>query len=91
MDDDRLVCGTNGRNVVVGGTSDLNVYRTLVDPAPSRIESLVHDIAMKKLLDGQFDECRLTLRELRRIEDSLIKSLTGVYHGRIKYPDQQPA
>ena len=65
--------------------------RTLVDPAPSRIESLVHDIAMKKLLDGQFDECRLTLRELRKIEDSLIKSLTGVYHGRVKYPDQQSA
>jgi len=34
---------------------------------------------------GQFDECHLTLEQLRTIEDSLIKSLTGVYHGRIKY------
>jgi putative nucleotidyltransferase with HDIG domain len=63
--------------------------RTLVEPTPSRIESLVHDIAMKKLLDGQFDECGLTLQELHRIEDSLVKSLAAVYHGRIKYPDQQ--
>jgi cyclic-di-AMP phosphodiesterase PgpH len=65
--------------------------RTLTDPAPSRIEHLVHDIAMKRLLDGQFDECSLTLRELAIIEDSLVKSLTAVYHGRVKYPSQQTA
>ncbi len=60
--------------------------RALAEPTPARIETLVHDIAMKRLLDGQFDQCSLTLRELATVEDSLIKSLTGVYHGRIKYP-----
>lgn len=65
--------------------------RTLVDPTPSRIESLVRDISLKRLLDGQFAECALTLEELRTIEDSLIKSLTAVYHSRVKYPDQQTA
>jgi len=65
--------------------------RALVEPAPSRIEALVHEIAMKRLLDGQFDECGLTLQELQTIEESLAKSLTAVYHGRVKYPDQQTA
>ena len=65
--------------------------RSLVDPAPSRIESLVEEIAMKRLLDGQFDECQLTLEELRTVQTSIVKSLTAVYHGRIKYPDQQTA
>lgn len=65
--------------------------RSLTDPTPSRIESLVNDLAMKKLLDGQFDECGLTLSELKKIEVSLIKSLAAVYHARIKYPDQQSA
>jgi putative nucleotidyltransferase with HDIG domain len=65
--------------------------RTLNDPTPSRIESLVEEIAMKRLTDGQFDECGLTLQELRTIQNSLIKSLTAVYHGRVKYPDQQTA
>jgi cyclic-di-AMP phosphodiesterase PgpH len=65
--------------------------RALVEPTPARIESLVEEIALKKLLDGQFDECHLTLRQLRKIEDSLIKSLTAVYHGRVKYPDQRTA
>jgi putative nucleotidyltransferase with HDIG domain len=65
--------------------------RALVEPTPARIESLVHDIAMKRLLDGQFDACGLTLQELATIEDSLVKSLTAVYHGRVKYPDQRTA
>jgi putative nucleotidyltransferase with HDIG domain len=65
--------------------------RTLSDPTPGRLESLVHDLAMKRLLDGQFDDCGLTLQELRKVEISLIKSLSAVYHGRIKYPDQQSA
>ncbi|MEZ6099426.1 MAG: HDIG domain-containing protein [Pirellulaceae bacterium] len=65
--------------------------RTLVDPGPARIESLVHDIAMKKLLDDQFDECGLTLQELRTVQDCLVKSLAAMYHGRVKYPDQQTA
>lgn len=61
------------------------------DLTPKRIESLVHDIAMKRLLDGQFDECSLTLRELAIVEESLTKSLIGIYHGRIKYPEQKTA
>jgi putative nucleotidyltransferase with HDIG domain len=65
--------------------------RALVEPTPARIESLVHEIALKRLLDGQFDCCGLTLQELATVEDSLIKSLTAVYHGRIKYPEQRSA
>ena len=31
----------------------------------------------------------MTLTEIKVVEDSLIKSLIGIYHGRIKYPDQK--
>jgi len=65
--------------------------RGLVEPTPARIESLVDEICRKRLLDGQFDECGLTLEEVRTIGDSLVKSLTAVYHGRVKYPDQETA
>lgn len=65
--------------------------RVLVEPTPSRIENLVEEISRKRLLDGQFDECGLTLEEVRKIGDSLVKSLTAVYHGRVKYPDQETA
>ena len=65
--------------------------RTLVEPTPSRIEGLTHELLMKRLLDGQFDECGLTLRELHLVEERLVKSLTAVYHARVKYPTQQTA
>jgi putative nucleotidyltransferase with HDIG domain len=65
--------------------------RTLVDPTPARIESVVEGIVMKRLLDGQFDDCGITLQELNRIRESLVKLLTAVYHSRVKYPDQLTA
>ncbi|GAA5508783.1 HDIG domain-containing metalloprotein [Novipirellula caenicola] len=65
--------------------------RTLVDPTPSRIQGLVDAIAQKKMADGQFDECGLTFRQLDRIRTSLVKSLTAIYHARVKYPGQQSA
>jgi putative nucleotidyltransferase with HDIG domain len=65
--------------------------RALTEPTPARIAGLVHDLAMKRLLDGQFDDCGLTLEELGLVEQSLVKSLTAVYHGRVKYPDQRTA
>ena len=57
---------------------------------PSRIETLVHEMAMKRLLDGQFDECELTMRELELMERSMIKGLLAIYHGRISYPVSAP-
>ena len=60
--------------------------RAMQEPTPSRIESVVHQLVMERLQDGQFDECDLTMKELKVIEDSLVKSLCGMYHTRIAYP-----
>ena len=65
--------------------------RTLVDPTPARIRGLVDSIAQKKVADGQFDECGLTFKQLDRVRQSLVKSLTAIYHARVKYPGQQSA
>lgn len=61
--------------------------RALSDPTPNSLRKLVHELRMKRLLDGQFDESGLTLTELQRIEESLVKSLIALYHARIKYPE----
>ena len=65
--------------------------RTLSEPTPARIETLVRIMIEKRLHDGQFDECGLTLKEIAEIRESLIKSLIGIYHGRVKYPEQRSA
>lgn len=64
--------------------------RTLADPTPSKLEQLVHRLAMKRLMDGQFDESNLTLEELHRVEEAITKSLAGIYHGRVRYPTDKP-
>jgi putative nucleotidyltransferase with HDIG domain len=61
--------------------------RALSTPTPGSLTKLVHDLLMKRLLDGQFEESGLTLTELRRIEESLNKSLIALFHARIKYPE----
>lgn len=53
---------------------------------PTKIEVAVHNMAMKRLQDGQFDECELSLRELSQIETSISKTLAAHYHGRVAYP-----
>jgi putative nucleotidyltransferase with HDIG domain len=83
--------GTRESAVLMLSDAVESASRALTEPTPARIASLVHELAMKRLLDGQFDECRLTLEELEIIEQSLVKSLTAVYHGRVKYPDQRTA
>jgi putative nucleotidyltransferase with HDIG domain len=65
--------------------------RTLKEPTPKRIQSLVHEITLKRLLDGQFDECNLKMNEINMVEESLIKSLLAAHHGRVRYPGQKTA
>lgn len=60
--------------------------RSLTEVTPTRIEVTVHNMAMKRLQDGQFDECDLSLRELSQIETSVSKTLAAHYHGRVAYP-----
>ncbi len=63
--------------------------RAMSEPTPTRIRTHVHNIVNSRLEDGQLDDCQLTLREVHQIEESLVKSLCGMYHGRIAYPTKE--
>ena len=60
--------------------------RSLVDPTPGRIQAKIHEIVMGKLADTQLDECPLTVRDLRRIEDAFLKVAVGIFHKRPELP-----
>jgi hypothetical protein len=60
--------------------------RSMSEPTPGRIENQVHTMVNRRLMDGQLDDCDLTLKEVHLIEQSLIKSLCGIYHSRPSYP-----
>jgi putative nucleotidyltransferase with HDIG domain len=59
--------------------------RALKNPNPGRIEQEVHKIINNKFIDGQLDECELTLKDLEKISGIFIRLLTSVYHSRITY------
>ncbi len=63
--------------------------RTLKDPNPANIEEMVHKVINNKFIDGQIDECDLTLKELEKIAAVFIRILSGIYHNRITYPESQ--
>lgn len=53
------------------------------------LASTVHRIVESSRADGQIDECDLTFRELRQIEESFVSSLTALRHERVAYPVQE--
>ncbi len=61
--------------------------RTLSSPTPEKITELVHKMVKHALEDGQLDECDLSIKDLDLIRESLIRSLQGIYHTRIEYPE----
>ncbi len=61
--------------------------RTLVQPTPARIQNLVRDRIDKVFMDGQLDECDLTLKDLNLIQESFVRVLNGVFHHRVTYYD----
>jgi putative nucleotidyltransferase with HDIG domain len=60
--------------------------RTLSDPTPARIQGAVQKIINMIFVDGQLDECELTLRDLHRIANSFSRILAGIFHHRVDYP-----
>lgn len=60
--------------------------RSLDEPTTARLQSIVKNLIKNKFLDGQLEECNLTLKDLSVIEDSFDRTLLAIYHHRIDYP-----
>ena len=60
--------------------------RSLDEPTPVRLQNIVRNIVQKKFIDGQLDECSLTLKDLSKVETAFTRILLGIYHQRIDYP-----
>jgi len=62
--------------------------RSLNNPTATRIKNLAKEIIQKNLENGQLEECDLTLKDLDKIGDSFSRILTGMFHSRVEYPDE---
>lgn len=60
--------------------------RVLTDTSPARVSMLVDRIINHCFIDGQLDNCELTLKDIREIRSNFVYLLTSMYHKRINYP-----
>lgn len=60
--------------------------RSLDDPSPARIRSVVETITEDCLQDGQLDETDLTLGDLKSVVEAFQRVLTHIGHRRPDYP-----
>lgn len=65
--------------------------RVLTDPRPSRIRQLVNRIVEARVESGELAECGLTLADLEKIRRAFVHVLTGMFHGRVRYPTDTEA
>ncbi|MGO1059040.1 HD family phosphohydrolase [Planococcus sp. FY231025] len=62
--------------------------RSMKEPTSEKIKKLVDAIVEDKLKDGQFDECDLTMKELKTVKHIMCETLNGIFHSRIEYPKE---
>lgn len=62
--------------------------RSMKDPTPQNIRSLIQSIIKDRIQDGQFNECDISLKELKMIEEAFCETLNGIFHSRIEYPKE---
>jgi hypothetical protein len=64
--------------------------RALPEPTPARIRGLVNKLINNIFIDGQLDECELTLKDLHQIAKRFNQILATIHHKRIEYPTVGP-
>lgn len=62
---------------------------TLDNPTSGRLEKFISSLISQKIEHGQLDNCELTFSDIAKIKNSFVNLLTGYYHNRIKYQNQQ--
>ena len=80
---------TKENAVIMAADSIEAAVRSMKDPTSEKIKKLVNSIIEDKLKDGQFDECDLTMKELKTIKNVMCETLNGIFHSRIEYPKDE--
>jgi len=63
--------------------------RSLSDPTENDFRAMISKTIERIRLEGQLDDCPLTLSDLAKIHDAMATALVGIHHRRIKYPEQK--
>jgi cyclic-di-AMP phosphodiesterase PgpH len=71
--------------VMIADSSEATV-RASADRSGQRIREIIEGIIRERIDEGQFDECDLSLRDLRVAAETYAGALAAAYHPRVEYP-----
>ncbi len=80
---------TKENAIIMAADSIEAAVRSMKDPTSEKIKKLVDAIIEDKLKDGQFDECDLTMKDLKTVKNVMCETLNGIFHTRIEYPKEK--
>ena len=61
--------------------------RSIENPTALSVRERIDSIFKSRFDDGQLSDCALTMREIKKVADSFMTALTGLYHERVEYPE----
>ncbi len=61
--------------------------RSLDHPTPDGVREVVKKLIDDRFIDGQFEECDLSLKDLKKIQKSFEHNLMAILHTRLRYPN----
>src|SRR5690606_37861488 len=79
---------TSEQAIVMLADSVEAASRSLEKPTPRRLEALIDAIFKARTEDGQLGASPLTFSDLSQVKETFLSILCGIYHFRVKYPDQ---
>jgi hypothetical protein len=64
-------------------------FRSMEAPAQDQIEKMILLNIVKRIADGQFDECNVSTSDIAKIVETLTHSIEATFHSRVTYPWQE--
>ncbi len=61
--------------------------RAMDKPDGDKVDKLLRKLIYDRLERGQFDDCKITMRELSIIRETIINAYGGLFHKRLQYPE----
>lgn len=61
--------------------------RAMDQPDGDKVDKLLRKLINDRLEHGQFDNCKITMRELNIVRETIISAYGGLFHKRLKYPE----
>ncbi|MBW2490398.1 MAG: HDIG domain-containing protein [Deltaproteobacteria bacterium] len=64
-------------------------FRSMEAPTQEQIEKMILLNIVKRIADGQFDECNFSTSDIAKIVETLTHSIEATFHSRVTYPWQE--